>query len=142
MGALITLLPYVVTQKLFAYPIPVLVRRLRGHHLSPINRIPTVFSLQLRQGGVGGGCDISPFQYDRSGGGTHRWRDGRIVPGAERRVQGATIPNHLCDHSGRDFAQSSSVSRLSLRDRQAARGREEESGGLRPLAWGGNVDED
>ena len=32
--------------------------------------------------------------------------------------------------------------RLSLRDRQAARGREEESGGLRPLAWGGNVDED
>eukprot|EP00904_Undaria_pinnatifida_P007999 jgi/Undpi1/4329/HiC_scaffold_17.g07695.m1 len=32
--------------------------------------------------------------------------------------------------------------RLSLRDRQAARGREEESGGLRPLAWGGNVDKD
>ena len=32
--------------------------------------------------------------------------------------------------------------RLSLRDRQAARAREEESGGLRPLAWGGNVDED
>ena len=32
--------------------------------------------------------------------------------------------------------------RLSLRDRQAARGREEESGGLRPLAWGGNVEED
>ena len=32
--------------------------------------------------------------------------------------------------------------RLSLRDGQAARGREEESGGLRPLAWGGNVDED
>ena len=32
--------------------------------------------------------------------------------------------------------------RLSLRDRQAARGREEESGGLRPLAWGGNVGED
>ena len=32
--------------------------------------------------------------------------------------------------------------RLSLRDRQAARGREEEAGGLRPLAWGGNVDED
>eukprot|EP00904_Undaria_pinnatifida_P006554 jgi/Undpi1/3028/HiC_scaffold_14.g06405.m1 len=32
--------------------------------------------------------------------------------------------------------------RLSLRDRQAARGSEEESGGLRPLAWGGNVDED
>ena len=32
--------------------------------------------------------------------------------------------------------------RLSLRDRQAARGRQEESGGLRPLAWDGNVDED
>ena len=32
--------------------------------------------------------------------------------------------------------------RPSLRDRQAARGREEEAGGLRPLAWGGNVDED
>eukprot|EP00904_Undaria_pinnatifida_P007537 jgi/Undpi1/3913/HiC_scaffold_16.g07281.m1 len=32
--------------------------------------------------------------------------------------------------------------RLSLRDRQAARGRKEESGGLRPLVWGGNVDED
>eukprot|EP00904_Undaria_pinnatifida_P008873 jgi/Undpi1/5115/HiC_scaffold_19.g08467.m1 len=32
--------------------------------------------------------------------------------------------------------------RLFRRDRQAARGREEESGGLRPLAWGGNVDED
>ena len=31
--------------------------------------------------------------------------------------------------------------RLSLGDRQAARGREEESGGLRRLAWGGNVDE-
>eukprot|EP00904_Undaria_pinnatifida_P006903 jgi/Undpi1/3342/HiC_scaffold_15.g06715.m1 len=30
-------------------------------------------------------------------------------PSAERRVQGATIPNHLCDHSGRDFAQSSSI---------------------------------
>ena len=32
--------------------------------------------------------------------------------------------------------------RPSPRDRQAARGREEESGGLRPLAWDGNVDED
>eukprot|EP00904_Undaria_pinnatifida_P006009 jgi/Undpi1/2538/HiC_scaffold_13.g05917.m1 len=32
--------------------------------------------------------------------------------------------------------------RLALRDRQAARRREEEAGGLRPLAWGGNVDED
>ena len=32
--------------------------------------------------------------------------------------------------------------RLSLRDRQAAGGREEEAGGLRPLARGGNVDED
>ena len=32
--------------------------------------------------------------------------------------------------------------RLSLRYRQAARRREGESGGLRPLAWGGNVDED
>ena len=32
--------------------------------------------------------------------------------------------------------------RLSLRDRQAAKGREEEAGGLRQLAWGGNVDED
>ena len=32
--------------------------------------------------------------------------------------------------------------RLALRDRQAARGREEEAGGLRPLAWSGNVDED
>eukprot|EP00904_Undaria_pinnatifida_P000651 jgi/Undpi1/10587/HiC_scaffold_29.g13037.m1 len=36
--------------------------------------------------------------------------------------------------------------RLSLRDRQAARGREEEAGGLRPLAWGvndiNNVDKD
>ena len=32
--------------------------------------------------------------------------------------------------------------RLFLRDRQAARGKEEELGGLRPLAWGGNVDED
>ena len=30
--------------------------------------------------------------------------------------------------------------RLSLKDRQASRGREEESGGLRLLAWGGNVD--
>ena len=39
----------------------------------------------------------------------HRWRDGRIVPSAERRVQGATIPNHFCDHSGRDLAQSSSI---------------------------------
>ena len=46
---------------------------------------------------------------DRSGGGKHRWRDGRTVPSAERRVQGATIPNNLCDHSGRDFAQSSSI---------------------------------
>ena len=34
--------------------------------------------------------------------------------------------------------------RLAQRDRQAARGWEEEAGGLRPLAWGGNnnVDED
>ena len=32
--------------------------------------------------------------------------------------------------------------RLSLRDRQAAGGREEQSGELRPLALGGNVDED
>ena len=32
--------------------------------------------------------------------------------------------------------------RLFLRDRQAARGGEEESGGLRPLVWGGNIDED
>ena len=32
--------------------------------------------------------------------------------------------------------------RLFLRDRPAARGREEQSGGLRPLAWGGNVAED
>ena len=32
--------------------------------------------------------------------------------------------------------------RLPLRDRQAARGREEESRGVRPLAWGGNFDED
>ena len=32
--------------------------------------------------------------------------------------------------------------RLSLRDCQTAKGREEESGGLRPLAWGGNVDQD
>eukprot|EP00904_Undaria_pinnatifida_P007452 jgi/Undpi1/3837/HiC_scaffold_16.g07206.m1 len=32
--------------------------------------------------------------------------------------------------------------RLSPRDRQAARGRDEESGELRPLACGGNVDED
>ena len=46
---------------------------------------------------------------DRSGGDKHCWRDGRIVPSAERRVQGAPIPNHLCDHSGRDFAQSSSI---------------------------------
>ena len=30
---------------------------------------------------------------------------------------------------------------LFLRDRLVARGREEEAGGLRPLAWGGNVDE-
>ena len=29
--------------------------------------------------------------------------------------------------------------RLSLRDRQAARGREEESGGQPPLAWGGEM---
>ena len=29
-----------------------------------------------------------------------------------------------------------------MRDRQAARGREKEAGGLRPLAWDGNVDED
>ena len=28
----------------------------------------------------------------RSGGGRHRWRDGRIVPSAERRMQVATIP--------------------------------------------------
>ena len=46
---------------------------------------------------------------DQVGGGKHRWRDGRIVPSAEGRVQGATIPNHFCDHSGRDFAQSSSI---------------------------------
>ena len=32
--------------------------------------------------------------------------------------------------------------RLALRDHQAARGRREEAGGLRPLAWGGNVRED
>ena len=32
--------------------------------------------------------------------------------------------------------------RLALRDRQASRGREEEAGGLRPLALGGNIDED
>ena len=31
--------------------------------------------------------------------------------------------------------------RLSLRNHQAARGREEEAGGLRPLVWGCNVDE-
>ena len=31
--------------------------------------------------------------------------------------------------------------RLALRDHQAARGREEEAGGLRPLVWGGSVDE-
>ena len=31
--------------------------------------------------------------------------------------------------------------RLSLRDRQAARGREDDAGGLRPKACGGNVDE-
>eukprot|EP00904_Undaria_pinnatifida_P003390 jgi/Undpi1/13051/HiC_scaffold_8.g02714.m1 len=32
--------------------------------------------------------------------------------------------------------------RLASRDRQAVRGREKGAGGLRPLAWGGNVDED
>ena len=31
---------------------------------------------------------------------------------------------------------------LSLRDRQASRGREEELRGLRPLAWGGDIDKD
>ena len=30
---------------------------------------------------------------------------------------------------------------LALRDRQAARGIEEEAEGMRPMAWGGNVDE-
>ena len=39
----------------------------------------------------------------------HRWMNGRIVPSAERREQRAIIPNHLCDHSGHDFAQSSSI---------------------------------
>ena len=48
---------------------------------------------------------------DRSGNGEYHWKDGRIVPinSAERRVQGAPIPKHFCDHSGRDFAQSSSI---------------------------------
>ena len=32
--------------------------------------------------------------------------------------------------------------RLALRDRQTARGREEGPGGLRPITWGWNVDEE
>ena len=48
-------------------------------------------------------------QADRSGNGKHSGRNGRIVLIAERRLQGTPIPNHACDHSGRDFAQSSSI---------------------------------
>ena len=72
----------------------------------------------------------------------HRWRDGRIVPSAEKRLQGATIPNHFfCDRSGRDFAQSSSIQTIS----EGSSGREGKGGRIgrtKPLAWGGNVDED
>ena len=32
--------------------------------------------------------------------------------------------------------------KLALRGRQAARGREEEAGGMRPMTWGWNVDEE
>ena len=46
------------------------------------------------------------------------------VPSAEKRVQGATIPNHLCDHSGRDFAQSSSIQAIS----EGSSGREGKGG--------------
>ena len=42
---------------------------------------------------------------DRSGSGKHSRRDGRIVPIAERHLQGTRLPAHLCDNSGRDFAQ-------------------------------------
>ena len=46
---------------------------------------------------------------DRSCGGKHSRRDERIVPIAERRLQGTPIPNNLCDYSGRDFTPSSSI---------------------------------
>ena len=35
-----------------------------------------------------------------------RGTDG-VVPVAESRLQGTPLPDNLCDHSGRDFAQSS-----------------------------------
>ena len=80
---------------------------------------------------------------DQSGSGQHRRRNGRIVPSAERRLQGISLPDHLCDPPGHGFAPKARVyTTVGLRDRQAARGREDEAGGLRPMIWGWNVDED
>ena len=39
----------------------------------------------------------------------HRRRNGRIVPGEERRLQGTPFPNHLRDHSGNHLTPSASV---------------------------------
>ena len=57
-------------------------------------------------------------------------------------MQGAPIPNHQSVTAQVAISRRVHRYRLSLGDRQAARGREEEARGLRPLAWGGNVDED
>ena len=46
---------------------------------------------------------------DRSNSGQHRWRDSRIVPSAERHLQGTPPPDCLCDHPGRHFAPSVQV---------------------------------
>ena len=56
---------------------------------------------------------------------------------AGRRLQGTPLPDHLRDHSGRDFAPSGQHS--PLRDHQAARGREEDAGGLGPMTGDGTL---
>ena len=62
---------------------------------------------------------------DRSGSRKYSRRAGRIVPIAGRCLQGTPIPNHLCDHSGRDFAQLSSIETSSEgpQNREGAEGR-------------------
>ena len=92
--------------------------------LPPTGHIPTPEQITLLEGiGVsiaerGGvkvvGVPVGTDEYARqrpdiSGGGKHLWSDGRIVPSAQRRVKGETVTNHLCDHLGREFAQSSLI---------------------------------
>ena len=45
-------------------------------------------------------------------------------------------------HTISESPQTECWYKLALRDHQAARGREEEAGGMRPMTWGRNFDEE